>query len=47
MELFHAIIDSGGLELILAAPGLGAAVRAFVMYKRWRKEKKMTEQILG
>ena len=47
MELFNAIIDSGGVELILAATGMGAAVPAVVMYKRMRKAKKMKEQILG
>jgi len=47
MELFNSIIDSGGLELILAATGMGAAVPAVVMYKRMRKAKKMKEQILG
>ena len=47
MELFNAIIDSGGVELILAATGMGAAVSAVVMYKRMRKAKKMKEQILG
>jgi len=47
MELFNAIIDSGGIELILAATGMGAAVPAVVMYKRMRKAKKMKEQILG
>ena len=46
MELFNAIIDSGGIELILAATGMGAAVPAVVMYKRMRKAKKMKEQIL-
>jgi biopolymer transport protein ExbB/TolQ len=47
MELFNAIIDSGGVELILAATGMGAAVPAVVFYKRMRKAKKMKEQILG
>lgn len=47
MELFNAIIDSGGVELILAATGMGAAVPAVVIYKRMRKAKKMKEQILG
>lgn len=47
MEIFNAIIDSGGVELILAATGMGAAVPAVVMYKRMRKAKKMKEQILG
>ena len=47
MELFNAIIDSGGVELILAATGMGAAVPAVVLYKRMRKAKKMKEQILG
>ena len=47
MELFNAIIDSGGVELILAATGMGAAVPAVVIYKRMRKAKKLKEQILG
>jgi biopolymer transport protein ExbB/TolQ len=47
MELFNAIIDSGGVELILAATGMGAAVPAVVLYKRMRKAKKMKEEILG
>lgn len=47
MDLLNSIIDSGGLELILAATGMGAAVPAVVMYKRMRKAKKMKEQILG
>jgi biopolymer transport protein ExbB/TolQ len=47
MEIFNALIDSGGLELFLAATGMGAAVPAVVMYKRMRKAKKMKEQILG
>ena len=47
MDLLNSIIDSGGLELILAATGMGAAVPAVVFYKRMRKAKKMKEQILG
>jgi biopolymer transport protein ExbB/TolQ len=47
MELFNVIIDSGGVELILAATGMGAAVPAVVLYKRMRKAKKMKEEILG
>jgi biopolymer transport protein ExbB/TolQ len=47
MELFNSIIDSGGVELILAATGMGAAIPAVVMYKKIRKEKKLKEQILG
>jgi biopolymer transport protein ExbB/TolQ len=45
MELFNAIIDSGGLELILAATGMGAAIPAVVMYKKVRKAKETGEQI--
>jgi len=47
MELFNAIIDSGGVELILAATGMGAAVPAVVFYKRMRKAKQLKEKILG
>lgn len=47
MDLLNAIIDSGGLELILAATGMGAAVPAVVMYKRIRKAKQLKEKILG
>ena len=47
MELFNSIIDSGGVELILAATGMGAAIPAVVMYKKFRKAKKLKEQILG
>ena len=47
MELFYSIIDSGGLELILAATGMGAAIPGIVLYKKIRKAKKMKEQILG
>jgi hypothetical protein len=47
MELFNSIIDSGGLELILAATGMGAAIPGIVLYKKIRKAKKLKEQILG
>ena len=47
MELFNAIIDSGGLELILAATGMGAAVPVVVFYKRMRKAKQLKEKIIG
>jgi len=47
MDLLNSIIDSGGLELILAATGMGAAVPAVVMYKRIRKAKQLKEKILG
>jgi len=47
MDLLNSIIDSGGLELFLAATGMGAAVPAVVFYKRMRKAKKMKEQIFG
>ena len=47
MDLLNSIIDSGGLELILAATGMGAAMPAVVMYKKIRKAKKMKEQIIG
>jgi hypothetical protein len=47
MELFNAIIDSGGVELILAATGMGAAIPGIVLYKKIRKAKKLKEQILG
>lgn len=47
MDLLNSIIDSGGLELILAATGMGAAIPGIVLYKRIRKAKKMKEQILG
>jgi len=47
MEIFNAIIDSGGLELILAATGMGAAIPGIVLYKKIRKAKKLKEQILG
>ena len=47
MEIFNALIDSGGLELFLAATGMGAAVPAVVMYKRMRRAKKMKEKLLG
>ena len=47
MELFNAIIDSGGVELILAATGMGAAIPGIVLYKKIRKAKKLKEKILG
>jgi biopolymer transport protein ExbB/TolQ len=47
MDLLNSIIDSGGLELILAATGMGAAVPAVVFYKRMRKAKQLKEKILG
>ena len=47
MDLFNSIIDSGGLELILAATGMGAAIPGIVLYKKIRKAKKLKEQILG
>jgi len=47
MELFNAIIDSGGLELILAATGMGAAIPGIVLYKKIRKAKKLKETLLG
>jgi len=47
MEIFNAIIDSGGVELILAATGMGAAIPGIVLYKKIRKAKKLKEQILG
>lgn len=47
MELFNSIIDSGGLELILAATGMGAAVPAVVFYKKIRKAKKLKETLIG
>jgi len=47
MELFNAIIDSGGLELILAATGMGAAIPGIVLYKKIRKAKQLKEKILG
>ena len=47
MDLLNSIIDSGGLELFLAATGMGAAVPAVVMYKRMRKAKKLKENLLG
>ena len=45
MELFNAIVDSGGLELILAGTGMGAAIPAVVMYKKMRKAKESGEEI--
>ena len=45
MELFNTIVDSGGLELILAATGMGAAIPAVVMYKKIRKAKETGEQV--
>jgi biopolymer transport protein ExbB/TolQ len=45
MELFNAIVDSGGLELILAATGMGAAIPAVVMYKKMRKAKETGEEV--
>ena len=45
MELFNAIVDSGGLELILAATGMGAAIPAVVMYKKVRKAKQTGEEV--
>ena len=45
MELFNAIVDSGGLELILAATGMGAAIPAVVMYKKVRIAKETGEQV--
>jgi biopolymer transport protein ExbB/TolQ len=47
MELLNSAIDSGGVELILAVTGMGAAIPAVVMYKKIRKAKKLKEQILG
>ena len=45
MELFNSIVDSGGLELILAATGMGAAKPAVVAYKRNRKAKQTGEEV--
>ena len=45
MELFNAIVDSGGLELILAATGMGAAITSVVAYKRIRKAKQTGEEV--
>jgi hypothetical protein len=47
MELFNAIIDSGGVELILAATGMGAVIPGVVLYKKIRKAKQLKEKILG
>jgi len=45
MELFNTIVDSGGLELILAATGLGAAIPVIAVYKKVRKAKETGEEI--
>ena len=45
MELFNAIVDSGSLELILAASGMGAVIPAVVAYKRIRKAKQTGEEV--
>jgi biopolymer transport protein ExbB/TolQ len=47
MELLNSAIESGGVELVLAATGMGAAIPAVVMYKKIRKAKKLKETLLG
>ena len=47
LEIFNQAVDSGGLELILAATGMGAAVPGVLLYKKMRKAKKLREQLLG
>jgi len=45
LEIFNQAVDSGGLELILAATGMGAAVPGLLLYKKIRKAKKLKEQL--
>jgi hypothetical protein len=47
LEIFNQAVDSGGLELILAATGMGAAVPGVLLYKKIRKAKKPKEAITG
>jgi len=47
LDMINSAVDSGGLELILAATGMGAAIPGIVLYKKIRKAKKLKEQILG
>ena len=42
-ETLNAVVDSGGVELILAAVGLPVAAAGVGMYRRLRKTKKLTE----
>ena len=46
-EIFNQAVDSGGLELILAATGMSAAVPGVLIYKKIRKAKKLKEQLTG
>ena len=47
LEIFNQAVDSGGLELILAATGMSAAVPGVLLYKKIRKAKRLKEQLLG
>lgn len=43
LDTFNAVIDSGGVELILGAVGLPVAAAGVGIYRRLRKTKKLTE----
>jgi len=47
LEIFNQAVDSGGLELILAATGMTAAIPGVLVYKKIRKAKKLKEAITG
>lgn len=43
LDTINAVIDSGGVELILGAVGLPVAAAGVGIYRRMRKAKKLTE----
>ena len=43
LDTVNAVIDSGGVELILGAVGLPVAAAGVGIYRRMRKSKKLTE----
>jgi biopolymer transport protein ExbB/TolQ len=45
LEIFNQAVDSGGLELILTATGMTAAIPGVLFYKKMRKAKKLKEQL--
>jgi hypothetical protein len=47
LEIFNQAVDSGGLELILTATGMTAAIPGVLIYKKIRNAKKLKEQLTG
>lgn len=43
LDTLNAVIDSGGVELILGAVGLPVAAAGVGIYRKMRKAKKLTE----